>query len=228
MPKLILCRHGQSEWNAKNLFTGWADVELSEQGYNEARISGEKLLKQNIEIDVVYTSLLTRAIETTYLLLKHSHQLWIPVYKTWRLNERHYGGLQGENKDQAREEYGEEQVHIWRRSYNTRPPEADEKLREEYLNDRRYEMLDRRIMPVTESLKDTLDRVIPYWIDHISTSLLNHQTTLVSAHGNSLRALIKYLEDIPDDEISNLEIKTGAPLIYELDESLKVIDKYYL
>ncbi len=184
MPKLILCRHGQSEWNAKNLFTGWADVELSEQGYNEARISGEKLLKQNIEIDVVYTSLLTRAIETTYLLLKHS--------------------------------------------YNTRPPEADEKLREEYLNDRRYEMLDRRIMPVTESLKDTLDRVIPYWIDHISTSLLNHQTTLVSAHGNSLRALIKYLEDIPDDEISNLEIKTGAPLIYELDESLKVIDKYYL
>lgn len=228
MPKLILCRHGQSEWNAKNLFTGWADVELSEQGYNEARISGEKLLKQNIEIDVVYTSLLTRAIETTYLLLKHSHQLWIPVYKTWRLNERHYGGLQGENKDQAREEYGEEQVHIWRRSYDTRPPEADEKLREEYLNDRRYEMLDRRIMPVTESLKDTLDRVIPYWIDHISTSLLNHQTTLVSAHGNSLRALIKYLEDIPDDEISNLEIKTGAPLIYELDESLKVIDKYYL
>ena len=228
MPKLILCRHGQSEWNAKNLFTGWADVELSEQGYNEARISGEKLLKQNIEIDVVYTSLLTRAIETTYLLLKHSHQLWIPVYKTWRLNERHYGGLQGKNKDQAREEYGEEQVHIWRRSYDTRPPEADEKLREEYLNDRRYEMLDRRIMPVTESLKDTLDRVIPYWIDHISTSLLNHQTTLVSAHGNSLRALIKYLEDIPDDEISNLEIKTGAPLLYELDDSLKVIDKYYL
>ncbi|CAG7912669.1 MULTISPECIES: 2,3-diphosphoglycerate-dependent phosphoglycerate mutase [Mammaliicoccus] len=228
MPKLILCRHGQSEWNAKNLFTGWADVELSEQGYNEARISGEKLLKQNIEIDVVYTSLLTRAIETTYLLLKYSHQLWIPVYKTWRLNERHYGGLQGKNKDQVREEYGEEQVHIWRRSYDTRPPEADEKLREEYLNDRRYEMLDRRIMPVTESLKDTLDRVIPYWIDHISTSLLNHQTTLVSAHGNSLRALIKYLEDIPDDEISNLEIKTGAPLIYELDESLKVIDKYYL
>ncbi|MCY1024513.1 2,3-bisphosphoglycerate-dependent phosphoglycerate mutase, partial [Mammaliicoccus sciuri] len=179
-------------------------------------------------IDVVYTSLLTRAIETTYLLLKYSYQLWIPVYKTWRLNERHYGGLQGKNKDQAREEYGEEQVHIWRRSYDTRPPEADEKLREEYLNDRRYEMLDRRIMPVTESLKDTLDRVIPYWIDHISTSLLNHQTTLVSAHGNSLRALIKYLEDIPDDEISNLEIKTGAPLIYELDESLKVIDKYYV
>lgn len=228
MPKLILCRHGQSEWNAKNLFTGWADVELSEQGYNEARISGEKLLKQNIEIDVVYTSLLTRAIETTYLLLKYSHQLWIPVYKTWRLNERHYGGLQGENKEQAREEYGEEQVHIWRRSYDTRPPEAGEKLREEYLSDRRYEMLDRRIMPVSESLKDTLDRVIPYWIDHISTSLLNHQTTLVSAHGNSLRALIKYLEDIPDDEISNLEIKTGAPLIYELDDSLKVIDKYYL
>lgn len=228
MPKLILCRHGQSEWNAQNLFTGWADVALSEQGYNEARISGEKLLKQQIEIDVVYTSLLTRAIETTYLLLKHSHQLWIPVYKSWRLNERHYGVLQGKNKDEAREEFGEEQVHIWRRSYDTRPPEADEKLRETYLNDRRYAMLDRRIMPVSESLKDTLDRVIPFWIDHISTSLLNHQTTLVSAHGHSLRALIKYLEDIPDDEISELEIKTGAPLIYELDESLKVIEKYYL
>ncbi|MDT3995109.1 2,3-diphosphoglycerate-dependent phosphoglycerate mutase [Mammaliicoccus fleurettii] len=228
MPKLILCRHGQSEWNAQNLFTGWADVELSEQGYNEARISGEKLLKQKIEIDVVYTSLLTRAIETTYLLLKHSHQLWIPVYKSWRLNERHYGGLQGKNKDEARKEFGEEQVHTWRRSYDTRPPEADEKLREEYLNDRRYAMLDRRIMPASESLKDTLNRVIPFWIDHISTSLLNNQTTLVSAHGNSLRALIKYLEDIPDDEISELEIKTGAPLIYELDEELKVIDKYYL
>ncbi|MBW0767114.1 2,3-diphosphoglycerate-dependent phosphoglycerate mutase [Mammaliicoccus lentus] len=226
MPKLILCRHGQSDWNKKNLFTGWADVGLSEQGFNEAKLSGEKLLKQ--EIDVVYTSLLTRAIETTYLLLKHSHQLWIPVYKTWRLNERHYGGLQGKNKDEAREEFGEEQVHIWRRSYDTKPPEADKALQEEYLNDRRYAMLDRRVMPLSESLKDTLDRVIPFWIDHVSTSLVNGQTTLVSAHGNSLRALIKYLEDIPDDEISELEIKTGAPLIYELDDELKVIDKYYL
>ncbi len=228
MPKLILCRHGQSDWNKKNLFTGWADVGLSEQGFNEAKLSGEKLLKQEIEIDVVYTSLLTRAIETTYLLLKHSHQLWIPVYKTWRLNERHYGGLQGKNKDEAREEFGEKQVHIWRRSYDTKPPEADKALQEEYLNDRRYAMLDRRVMPLSESLKDTLDRVIPFWIDHVSTSLVNGQTTLVSAHGNSLRALIKYLEDIPDDEISELEIKTGAPLIYELDDELKVIDKYYL
>ncbi|WP_210619054.1 2,3-diphosphoglycerate-dependent phosphoglycerate mutase [Mammaliicoccus lentus] len=228
MPKLILCRHGQSDWNKKNLFTGWADVGLSEQGFNEAKLSGEKLLKQEIEIDVVYTSLLTRAIETTYLLMKHSHQLWIPVYKTWRLNERHYGDLQGKNKDEAREEFGEEQVHIWRRSYDTKPPEADKALQEEYLNDRRYAMLDRRVMPLSESLKDTLDRVIPFWIDHVSTSLVNGQTTLVSAHGNSLRALIKYLEDIPDDEISELEIKTGAPLIYELDDELKVIDKYYL
>ena len=162
------------------------------------------------------------------MLLKHSHQLWIPVYKTWRLNERHYGGLQGKNKDEAREEFGEEQVHIWRRSYDTKPPEADKALQEEYLNDRRYAMLDRRVMPLSESLKDTLDRVIPFWIDHVSTSLVNGQTTLVSAHGNSLRALIKYLEDIPDDEISELEIKTGAPLIYELDDELKVIDKYYL
>ncbi|GGI42675.1 2,3-diphosphoglycerate-dependent phosphoglycerate mutase [Mammaliicoccus stepanovicii] len=228
MPTLILCRHGQSEWNKKNLFTGWADVELSEQGYDEARTSGKKLLDQGIEIDVAYTSLLTRAIETTYLLLKYSHQLWIPVYKHWRLNERHYGGLQGKNKDEAREEYGEEQVHIWRRSFDTKPPEAQESLREEYLNDRRYAMLDRRIMPVSESLKDTMERVIPFWIDHVSISLLNNQTTLVSAHGNSLRALIKYLEDVPDDEISQLEIKTGAPLVYELDNDLNVINKYYL
>ncbi|MCG7338124.1 2,3-diphosphoglycerate-dependent phosphoglycerate mutase [Staphylococcus sp. ACRSN] len=228
MPKLILCRHGQSEWNAKNLFTGWADVDLSDQGRNEAITSGQKLKQQNIEIDIVFTSLLERAIKTTYHLLSESNQLFIPVVKTWRLNERHYGGLQGLNKDSAKEEYGEEQVHIWRRSYDVAPPQQSEKQRNDYLTDKKYEHLDRRIMPESESLKDTLERVIPYWNDQISQQLLDGKTVLVSAHGNSLRALIKYLENVSDEDIIGYEIKTGAPLIYELTDDLKVIDKYYL
>ncbi|MEB7722562.1 2,3-diphosphoglycerate-dependent phosphoglycerate mutase [Staphylococcus equorum] len=228
MPKLILCRHGQSIWNAKNLFTGWADVDLSQQGRNEAITSGKKIKDQGIEIDIVYTSLLKRAIKTTYHLLNESDQLFIPIIKSWRLNERHYGGLQGLNKNDAREEFGEDQVHIWRRSYDTPPPKQNEEQRNSYLNDRKYELLDRRVMPESESLKDTLVRVIPYWNDQISQQLLDDKTVLVSAHGNSLRALIKYLEDISDEAIVNYEIKTGAPLIYELTDDLKVMDKYYL
>lgn len=228
MPKLILCRHGQSIWNAKYLFTGWADVDLSEQGRNEAITSGKKIKDQGIEIDIVYTSLLKRAIKTTYHLLNESDQLFIPIIKSWRLNERHYGGLQGLNKNDAREEFGEDQVHIWRRSYDTPPPKQNEEQRNSYLNDRKYELLDRRVMPESESLKDTLVRVIPYWNDQISQQLLDDKTVLVSAHGNSLRALIKYLEDISDEAIVNYEIKTGAPLIYELTDDLKVMDKYYL
>ncbi|MGO2001229.1 MAG: 2,3-diphosphoglycerate-dependent phosphoglycerate mutase [Staphylococcus equorum] len=228
MPKLILCRHGQSIWNAKNLFTGWADVDLSEQGRNEAITSGKKIKDQGIEIDIVYTSLLKRAIKTTYHLLNESDQLFIPIIKSWRLNERHYGGLQGLNKNDAREEFGEDQVHIWRRSYDTPPPKQNEEQRNSYLNDRKYELIDRRVMPESESLKDTLVRVIPYWNDQISQQLLDGKTVLVSAHGNSLRALIKYLEDVSDEAIVNYEIKTGAPLIYELTDDLKVTDKYYL
>lgn len=228
MPKLILCRHGQSIWNAKYLFTGWADVDLSEQGGNEAITSGKKIKDQGIEIDIVYTSLLKRAIKTTYHLLNESDQLFIPIIKSWRLNERHYGGLQGLNKNDAREEFGEDQVHIWRRSYDTPPPKQNEEQRNSYLNDRKYELLDRRVMPESESLKDTLVRVIPYWNDQISQQLLDDKTVLVSAHGNSLRALIKYLEDISDEAIVNYEIKTGAPLIYELTDDLKVTNKYYL
>lgn len=228
MPKLILCRHGQSIWNAKNLFTGWADVDLSEQGRNEAITSGKKIKDQGIEFDIVYTSLLKRAIKTTYHLLNESDQLFIPIIKSWRLNERHYGGLQGLNKNDAREEFGEDQVHIWRRSYDTPPPKQNEEQRNSYLNDRKYELLDRRVMPESESLKDTLVRVIPYWNDQISQQLLDDKTVLVSAHGNSLRALIKYLEDISDEAIVNYEIKTGAPLIYELTDDLKVTNKYYL
>ena len=211
MPKLILCRHGQSEWNAKNLFTGWEDVNLSEQGINEATRAGEKVRENNIAIDVAFTSLLTRALD-----------------KSWRLNERHYGGLQGLNKDDARKEFGEEQVHIWRRSYDVKPPAETEEQREAYLADRRYNHLDKRMMPYSESLKDTLVRVIPFWTDHISQYLLDGQTVLVSAHGNSIRALIKYLEDVSDEDIINYEIKTGAPLVYELTDDLEVIDKYYL
>ncbi|WP_145115606.1 2,3-diphosphoglycerate-dependent phosphoglycerate mutase [Staphylococcus argensis] len=228
MTKLILCRHGQSDWNAKNLFTGWADVDLSDQGREEAIESGRKLKEQGIEIDYVFTSLLKRAINTTYHLLAESDQLFLPVEKSWRLNERHYGGLQGLNKDDAREEFGEEQVHIWRRSYDTAPPEQSEEQRNDYLKDRRYQHLDRRVMPESESLKDTLERVIPYWSDQISQQLLADKTVLVSAHGNSLRALIKYLEDVSDEDIVGYEIKTGKPLIYELDDELKVQDKYYL
>lgn len=228
MPKLILCRHGQSEWNAQNLFTGWADVDLSEQGVQEAMRSGQKLKAQGVRIDVAFTSLLKRSIKTTYHLLNESDQLWIPVHKTWRLNERHYGGLQGLNKKETAEKYGEEQVHIWRRSYDVKPPNQSESQRQEYLKDRKYELLDRRIMPESESLKDTLERVIPYWNDQLSQYLLDGQTVLVSAHGNSLRALIKFLEGVPDDEIAQYEIKTGAPLIYELDEALHVLDSYYL
>ncbi|MCE5001194.1 2,3-diphosphoglycerate-dependent phosphoglycerate mutase [Staphylococcus pseudoxylosus] len=228
MPKLILCRHGQSVWNAENLFTGWADVDLSDQGKNEAITSGKKLKEQGIEIDIVYTSLLERAIKTTFHLLNESNQLFIPVIKSWRLNERHYGDLQGLNKDDAREKFGEEQVHIWRRSYDVAPPKQSEEQRNDYLNDRKYEHLDRRVMPESESLKDTLIRVIPYWNDQISQQLLDGKTVLVSAHGNSLRALIKYLENVSDEDIISYEIKTGAPLIYELTDDLQVIDKYYL
>ncbi|KRG08243.1 2,3-diphosphoglycerate-dependent phosphoglycerate mutase [Staphylococcus sp. NAM3COL9] len=228
MPKLILCRHGQSLWNAENLFTGWADVDLSEQGRNEAITSGKKIKNQGVEIDIVYTSLLKRAIKTTYHLLNESDQLFIPIIKSWRLNERHYGGLQGLNKNDAREEFGEDQVHIWRRSYDTPPPNQSGEQRKSYLNDRKYELIDRRVMPESESLKDTLVRVIPYWNDQISQQLLDGKTVLVSAHGNSLRALIKYLEDVSDEDIVDYEIKTGAPLIYELTNDLKVTDKYYL
>ncbi|PTI80015.1 2,3-diphosphoglycerate-dependent phosphoglycerate mutase [Staphylococcus succinus] len=228
MPKLILCRHGQSEWNARNLFTGWADVDLSDQGRAEAKTSGKKLKEQGIEIDIVFTSLLARAIKTTYHLLSESDQLFIPIVKSWRLNERHYGGLQGLNKDDARDKFGEEQVHIWRRSYDVAPPKQSESQRNDYLKDKKYEHLDRRVMPESESLKDTLIRVIPYWNDQISQQLLDGKTVLVSAHGNSLRALIKYLEHISDEDIIGYEIKTGAPLIFELTDDLQVIDKYYL
>lgn len=228
MPKLILCRHGQSIWNAENLFTGWTDVDLSDQGKEEATTSGDRLKAEGIKIDVAFTSVLKRAIKTTYYLLERSDQLFIPVHKTWRLNERHYGGLQGLNKDAARQEFGEEQVHIWRRSYDIAPPEATAEQREADLADRKYSDLDARVVPTSESLKDTLTRVIPYWDDQIAPELLTGKTVLVSAHGNSLRALIKHIEGVSDEDIVGYEIKTGSPLIYELDDNLNFVSKRYL
>lgn len=228
MPTLILCRHGQSVWNAENLFTGWTDVDLSDQGVEEATTSGDRLKQEGIEIDIAFTSVLQRAIKTTYHLLDRSNQLFVPLYKNWRLNERHYGGLQGLNKDAAREEFGEEQVHIWRRSYDIAPPDATAEQREADLADRKYQGLDERVIPTSESLKDTLERVIPYWNDAIAPELLTGKTVLVSAHGNSLRALIKHIEGVSDEDIVGYEIKTGAPLIYELDENLGFISKHYL
>ncbi|MCD8915621.1 MULTISPECIES: 2,3-diphosphoglycerate-dependent phosphoglycerate mutase [Staphylococcus] len=228
MPQLILCRHGQSVWNAENLFTGWTDVDLSDQGREEATTSGDRLKEEGIQIDVAFTSVLERAIKTTYFLLERSNQLFIPVHKTWRLNERHYGGLQGLNKDAARQEFGEEQVHIWRRSYDIAPPEATPEQRKADLADRKYSDLDSRVVPTSESLKDTLARVIPYWDDAIAPELLKGKTVLVSAHGNSLRALIKHIEGVSDEDIVGYEIKTGSPLIYELDDNLNFVSKKYL
>ena len=192
------------------------------------RNSRKKVEENKLEIDVAYTSLLTRALETTQYILAGSDQQWIPVHKSWRLNERHYGALQGLNKDDAREKWGEEQVHQWRRSYDVQPPAESEEQRDDYLRNRRYNHLDKRMMPYSESLKDTLERVVPIWTDRISQHLLDGETVLVSAHGNSIRALIKYLEDLSDEEIVGYEIKTGAPLVYELTDDLDVKDKYYL
>ena len=225
---LVFIRHGQSEWNKKNLFTGWTDVDLSDEGINEAIKAGQLLKKHNFTFDAAYTSVLKRAIRTLYFVLNETDQLWIPVYKSWRLNERHYGALQKLNKAQTAEKYGDEQVHIWRRSYDVLPPLLDENDERQSKFDRRYEGLDSRILPSGENLKVTLERVMPYWEDEIAPALKSGKKVVIAAHGNSLRALAKYLENISDDEIMDLEIPTGVPLIYELDDNFKVLKKYYL
>ncbi|MBF0832969.1 2,3-diphosphoglycerate-dependent phosphoglycerate mutase, partial [Lactobacillus murinus] len=196
MAKLVFIRHGQSEWNLENLFTGWVDVNLSEQGEREAKEAGRKLKEAGIEFDQAYTSVLTRAIKTLHFALEESGQLWIPETKSWRLNERHYGALQGKNKADAAEKYGDEQVHIWRRSYDVLPPLLDANDEGSAANDRRYAELDPRIIPGGENLKVTLERVIPFWEDNIAPDLLDGKNVIVAAHGNSLRALTKYIENI--------------------------------
>lgn len=193
MAKLVFIRHGQSEWNLENLFTGWVDVNLSEQGEREAKEAGRKLKEAGIEFDQAYTSVLTRAIKTLHFALEESGQLWIPETKSWRLNERHYGALQGKNKADAAEKYGDEQVHIWRRSYDVLPPLLDANDEGSAANDRRYAELDPRIIPGGENLKVTLERVIPFWEDNIAPDLLDGKNVIVAAHGNSLRALTKYI-----------------------------------
>lgn len=226
--KLVLLRHGQSEWNLANRFTGWVDVDLSEKGVEEAKEAGRKIKEAGIKFDMAHTSILKRAIKTCNYALEYSDQLYVPVDKSWRLNERHYGGLQGLNKDETRDKYGDEQVHIWRRSYDTLPPELLEEKQEEQIEDSKYKWMPKDLIPTTENLKITLERVLPYYFDNIAPELLDGKTVLVAAHGNSIRALCKYLDNISDDEITSLEIPTGEPLVYELDENLDVVDKYYL
>ncbi|EIJ68524.1 MULTISPECIES: 2,3-diphosphoglycerate-dependent phosphoglycerate mutase [Pasteurellaceae] len=226
--ELVFIRHGLSEWNALNLFTGWRDVNLSEKGIEEAKEAGRKLKAAGFEFDIAFTSVLTRAIKTCNLVLEESNQLWVPQIKTWRLNERHYGGLQGLNKAEAAAEHGDEQVHIWRRSYDVLPPALDPKDPNSAHNDRRYAHLPADVVPDNENLKVTLERVLPFWEDQIAPAILSGKRVLVAAHGNSLRALAKHIEGISDADIMDLEIPTGQPLVYTLDDNLKVISKRYL
>ncbi len=228
MYKLVLLRHGESVWNKENRFTGWTDVDLSEKGESEAREAGLVLKKEGYTFDIAYTSVLTRAIRTLWLAMEQMDLCWIPVIKHWRLNERHYGDLQGFNKAEMASRVGEEKVHIWRRSYDT-PPPALEKTDDRYPgNDPRYKDMTEEELPLTECLKDTVNRVLPYWHDPIAPAIKSGKKVLITAHGNSLRALVKYLDNMSDDEIVGLNIPTGVPLVYELDEDLKPIRHYYL
>ena len=226
MSKLILLRHGQSEWNLANRFTGWWDVDLTEKGVAEAIAAGELLREKNLLPTVAFTSLQTRAIKTLHLTLEHCERLWIPETKDWRLNERHYGGLTGLDKDETRERHGEEQVHIWRRSFDEPPPEMEEGSEFDLSGDPRYAGI---AVPRTESLKLTIERVLPYWESTILPQLSAGETVIVAAHGNSLRALVKHLSGISDDEITGLEIPTGQPIVYEFGENLRPSrERYYL
>jgi 2,3-bisphosphoglycerate-dependent phosphoglycerate mutase len=228
MYKVVLIRHGESIWNKENLFTGWTDVDLSEKGREEATQAGLMLKEQGFQFDIAHTSLLKRAIRTLWIALDQMDLLWIPVERDWRLNERHYGALQGLNKAETTAKYGEEQVNIWRRSYDIPPPPLDEADPRYPGHDRRYQNLAKQQLPLTECLKDTVDRVLPLWHDVIAPSIRSGKQVLIAAHGNSLRALVKYLEDIPDDKIVDLNIPTGVPMVQELDENLKSIRHYYL
>ncbi len=226
--QLVLLRHGQSQWNLENRFTGWVDVDLTEQGETEARAAGRLLANEGLCFDVALTSLLKRAIKTLWIALDELDQVWVPVERAWRLNERHYGALQGLNKAETTAKHGEEQVQIWRRSYDIAPPPMDSQDTGHPRFDVRYAHLDARTLPATESLATTLERVLPYWHDAIAPRLRDGQTVLVTAHGNSLRALVKYLEDVPDDTITGLNIPTGIPRLYRLNDDLSVAESRYL
>ncbi len=228
MYKVVLLRHGESLWNKENLFTGWTDVDLSEKGINEAKEAGRLLKEEGYTFDRAYTSVLTRAIRTLDLALIEMNLSWIPVFKSWRLNERHYGALQGFNKAQMAAKEGEEQVHIWRRSYDVPPPALEESDERFPGRDPRYATIPKGELPRTECLKDTVDRFLPYWRVEIAPAILEGRMLVIAAHGNSLRALVKYLDNISDEEIPGLNIPTGIPLVYELDEALRPIKHYYL
>ena len=225
MPQLVLIRHGQSAWNLENRFTGWWDVDVTERGAAEARAAGELMAAKGLDFDLTFTSLQLRAIKTLNLALEAMGRLWLPTEKHWRLNERHYGGLTGLDKAETVAKHGEDQVKIWRRSFDVPPPLGEPGGEFDLSNDRRYAGIP---IPQTESLKDTIARVLPYWETRIAPALRDGQRVLISAHGNSLRALVKHLSGIPDDEITGLEIPTGQPIVYELDADLSPTDRYYL
>lgn len=228
MKKLVLLRHGESTWNKENRFTGWTDVDLSPKGVEEARAAGRQMLKDGFTFDIAFTSVLKRAIRTLWLALDEMDLMWIPEYKSWRLNERHYGALQGLNKLETVERHGEQQVKIWRRSYDIRPPALAPDDERAPHRDPRYATLKPAESPLTECLKDTVDRVLPCWNETIAPAVRSGQRVLIASHGNSLRALVKYLDKIPDEEIVGLNIPTGIPLVYELNDDLTPIRSFYL
>lgn len=228
MPKLVLVRHGESIWNKENLFTGWTDVDLSEKGIQEAVNSGRLLKKEGYGFDMAFTSVLKRAIRTLWLILDEMDLMWIPVDRDWRLNERHYGALQGLNKAEMSEKYGAEQVHVWRRSYAVRPPALSENDPRNPANDPRYKDVPKDKLPLTESLKDTTERFLPCWHEKMVPALRSGKRVIIVAHGNSLRALVKYLDNISDEDIPKLNIPTGIPLVYELDVALNPLRHHYL
>ena len=228
MYQLVLLRHGQSEWNLENRFTGWTDVDLTPQGIEEAHNAGKLLRQEGYEFDIVYTSVLKRAIRTMWIAMDEIDQMWLPVQRRWRLNERHYGALQGLNKAETARKMGAEQVKLWRRSYAVRPPALTRDDPRWPGHDRRYASLAPEDIPLTESLKDVLERFMPLWHQEIAPIIKQGQKVLIVAHGNSLRALVKYLDDLSEDEVVNLNIPTGIPLVYELDENLKSLSSRYL
>jgi 2,3-bisphosphoglycerate-dependent phosphoglycerate mutase len=228
MTNLILLRHGESIWNKENRFTGWTDVDLSEKGIQEAKQAGKILKKEGYSFDVAFTSVLKRAIRTLWIVQDEMNLMWLPVNISWRLNERHYGALQGLNKAEIAAKYGEEQVLKWRRSYDIRPPALEKTDERSPGNDPKYKDLNPKDLPLTECLKDTVERFLPYWHEVVVPLIRSDKRVIISAHGNSIRALVKYLDDVSDVDIVGINIPTGAPLIYELDESLKPIKNYYL
>ena len=228
MKRLVLLRHGESDWNRENRFTGWTDVDLSGKGRDEAREAGRLMKAETFKFDIAYTSVLKRAIRTLWIALDEMDLMWIPVYRSWRLNERHYGALQGLNKAETAAQHGEAQVKIWRRSYDIPPPPLTPDDPRHPSRDRRYEELTRDELPLTESLKDTVARFLPYWHETIAPQIAAGRNVLIAAHGNSLRALVKYLDDIPADQIVELNIPTGIPLVYVLNDDLQPLRKFYL